>query len=165
MIPDGADAHYEVAGHRYLLTHGDNLGVKGGDGIISLFGPIIRGDFKMRNASTAINRPYDTLLLGHWHTYIPLRRVIVNGSLKGFDEFAHVALRAVPEPAIQALWFTHPRFGITSQWPIFCDHNAKRRPAQLCRGGKRHEQVPRSGFVGARHFYGRRSGAVGSRSR
>ena len=121
MIPDGADAHYEVAGHRYLLTHGDNLGVKGGDGIISLFGPIIRGDFKMRNASTAINRPYDTLLMGHWHTYIPLRRVIVNGSLKGFDEFAHVALRAVPEPAMQALWFTHPRFGITSQWPIFCD--------------------------------------------
>jgi hypothetical protein len=81
----------------------------------------------MRNASGAIGRPYDTLLMGHWHQYIPLRYLIVNGSLKGFDEFAHLALRAAPEPPIQALWFTHPRFGITSQWPIFCEQ--EREPA------------------------------------
>ncbi len=34
MIPEGADADYMVLGHRYRLSHGDRLGVKGGDGII-----------------------------------------------------------------------------------------------------------------------------------
>lgn len=126
LIPDGADAHYQVLGRRYLLTHGDNLGVKGGDGIIGSLGPIRRGDVKMRNASGAIGRGYDTILMGHWHQYMALLDLVVNGSLKGFDEFAHLALRARPEPPIQALWFTHERYGITAQWPVFCEINTER---------------------------------------
>lgn len=120
-IPDGTDAYYQVYNHRYLLTHGDNLGTRGGDGIIGLLGPVIRGDTKIRAANSAIGMPYDTLLMGHWHNYLAIRRVIINGSLKGFDEYAHLHLRAMPEPPIQALWFTHPKHGMTIQVPIFCD--------------------------------------------
>ena len=120
-IPSGADAYYTVAGRRFLLTHGDNLGVKGGDGIIGSLGPILRGDLKIRSSNSAVGQPYDTLLLGHWHQYIPLDRVIVNGSLKGYDEFAKLALRAPPEAPRQALWFVHERIGITSHWPVYAE--------------------------------------------
>jgi hypothetical protein len=117
-VPSGADAYYSVAGRRFLLTHGDNLGVKGGDGIIGSLGPILRGDFKIRNANTSYGQPYDTLIIGHWHQYLPLERVIVNGSLKGYDEFAKLALRAAPETPRQALWFVHPEHGVTCHWPV-----------------------------------------------
>lgn len=125
LIPDGADAMFSVYNTRFLLTHGDNLGVNGGDGIIGLIGPVMRGDFKIRNAQSSIGRPYDVLVLGHWHTYFPTPKIIINGSLKGFDEYAHLKLRAKPERAIQALWFVHPENGITNHWPIYCD-KAKR---------------------------------------
>jgi transposase len=120
-IPDNTDALYSVYGHRYLLTHGDAMGVKGGDGIIGIVGPVTRGRIKIRDAEAQIGRDFDTLLMGHWHTYLPLRGAIVNGSIKGFDEYARTILRAKYEPPIQALWFTHPTYGITSQWPVYCD--------------------------------------------
>jgi hypothetical protein len=119
MIPPAADAYYRVYGHRYLLTHGNNLGVKGGDGIIGALGPILRGDIKIRNANGRVGQPFDTLLMGHWHQQTPLfPRVCVNGSLKGYDEFAKLALRAPPEEPQQALWFTHPSRGVTCYWPV-----------------------------------------------
>ena len=121
LIPDGADALFSVYGTKFLLTHGDNLGVRGGDGIIGIIGPVMRGDFKIRNAQSSIGMPYDVLVLGHWHTYFPTPKIIINGSLKGFDEYAHLSLRAKPERPVQALWFVHPENGITTHWPIFCD--------------------------------------------
>ena len=121
LIPDGADAYFKVYNTRFLLTHGDNLGVNGGDGIIGLIGPVMRGDFKIRNAQSAIGMPYDIMVMGHWHTYLPMPKIIVNGSLKGFDEYAHLKLRAKPERPIQALWFVHPDNGVTNHWPIYCD--------------------------------------------
>jgi predicted phosphodiesterase len=121
LIPDGADAYFKVYNTRFLLTHGDNLGVNGGDGIIGLIGPVMRGDFKIRNAQSAIGMPYDVMVMGHWHTYLPMPKIIVNGSLKGFDEYAHLKLRAKPERPVQALWFVHPLNGITNHWAVYCD--------------------------------------------
>src|SRR6185437_5638497 len=46
-IPGETDAHYTVLGHRFHQTHGDTLGVKGGDGIIGAIGPIARGAVKV----------------------------------------------------------------------------------------------------------------------
>lgn len=119
LIPPAADAYFNVYGHRYLLTHGNNLGVRGGDGIIGALGPILRGDVKIRNASGHIGQPFDTLLMGHWHQLLTLfPRLCVNGSLKGYDEFAKLGLRAPPEEPQQALWFTHPERGVTCSWPV-----------------------------------------------
>lgn len=119
LIPTSTDAYYRVHNHRYLLTHGNAIGVKGGDGIIGALGPILRGDTKIRSASAQMGMPYDTLLMGHWHQFLPVgSRVIVNGTLKGFDEFAKDFLRASPEVPQQALWFTHERHGITCHWPV-----------------------------------------------
>lgn len=116
LIPDGPDAYYKVYGHRYLLTHGDQF--RGGDGMIGALGPIIRGDHKKRSRNAQIDMAYDTLLMGHWHQYIQLARLVVNGSLKGYDEYAYSNNFGFEDPQ-QALWITHPKYGITYRMPVY----------------------------------------------
>ena len=118
LIPDGPDAYWKVYGTRYMLTHGDQF--RGGDGMIGALGPIIRGDHKKRSRSSQIDQGYDVLLLGHWHQLIQLQRLIVNGSLKGYDEYANQNNFGY-ERARQALWITHPDHGITFSMPVNVD--------------------------------------------
>lgn len=128
LIPSEADAHFSVFGHRLMLTHGDALGVKGGDGIIGSLGPIARGTLKVGRSEAQVGRDFDTLIIGHWHSYIPRGEavpVIVNGALKGYDEYARLYLRARFSRASQALFFVHPKYGITAQWQIYLQENAK----------------------------------------
>ena len=115
------DCYYKVHDHRFLLTHGDMLGVKGGDGIIGSLGPIARGEVKMRGSSASAGMEYDTLLMGHWHQQLWLPRAIVSNTLKGFDEYARLSLRATPSAPSQPLWFMHPTRGFTSRWDIKAD--------------------------------------------
>lgn len=122
-IPDGPDAYYRVFGTKYLLTHGDKLG-HGGDGLIGFLGPVLRGDHKKRARNSQIGASYDVMLAGHWHQYTHTSRVIVNGSLKGYDEFAYGESLTF-EVAQQALWITHPRHGITYRMPVYADKGAK----------------------------------------
>lgn len=122
QIPDGPDAYFKIYGHRYLLTHGDQF--RGGDGMIGALGPIIRGDHKKRSRNAQIDMEYDTMLLGHWHQYIHHSRVIVNGSLKGYDEYAYSNNFGFEQPQ-QALWVTHPKYGITYRMPVLVDRQAK----------------------------------------
>ncbi len=118
-IPDGPDAYYRIYATRYLLTHGDKLG-HGGDGLIGFLGPVIRGDHKKRSRNAQIERNYDTMICGHWHQLAMLTRVIVNGTLKGYDEYASEEAFAF-EPPQQALWVTHPTNSITFRMPVYCE--------------------------------------------
>ena len=121
-IPDGPDAYYSIFGHKYLLTHGDQF--RGGDGVIGALGPIIRGDHRKRSRNSQIDMGYDTMLLGHWHQLIQLERLIVNGSLKGYDEYAYSNNFGF-EPPRQAMWITHPEHGITFSIPVYVDKQKK----------------------------------------
>lgn len=120
-IPATGEALYSVYGHRYMGLHGDDLGVRGGDGIIGAIGPIMRGEIKVHNSSAQIERDYDTLLMGHWHQTLWLPRAIVNNTLKGYDEYARRFLRAPATPPSQNLWFTHPKWGITARWEVLVE--------------------------------------------
>ncbi|MFG1370675.1 hypothetical protein V5F32_00700 [Xanthobacter oligotrophicus] len=117
-IRESNEVRYRVFGQRYLAMHGDMLGVKGGDGIIGSIGPIMRGEVKTRGQAASSGRDYDVLVIGHWHQELWLPRAIVANALKGFDEFARLALRAIPSEPSQPLWFVHPRRGITSRWNV-----------------------------------------------
>ena len=96
--------------------------------MIGALGPIIRGDHKKRSRNTQIDLEYDTLLLGHWHSYIHLTRLIVNGTLKGYDEYAYANNFPFEQPQ-QALWITHPRHGITFRMPVYVEQ--KRQVGKL----------------------------------
>jgi hypothetical protein len=85
-----------------------------------------RGDVRKRvQASDAMRDSrldigYDTLVLGHFHTTILSRRLMVCGSIKGFDEFAFQNNLPYELPQ-QAMWLHHPRRGPTFTMPIHCD--------------------------------------------
>lgn len=118
QIPDASDALYRIYNTRFLLTHGDQF--RGGDSIIGPLGPLTRGNQKKLARNTAIDMTYDVMMCGHWHQYIHLERLIVNGSMKGYDEYAFTNNFGF-EPPRQALFVTHPRYGINWRMPILCE--------------------------------------------
>ena len=123
-IPAENEVHYRVFGRRYLAMHGDMMGVKGGDGIIGCIGPIMRGAMKVGKQQSVIGRDFDTLLMGHWHQSLWLPGVIVNNTLKGWDEYARNALRAPPSTPSQSLWLEHPRYGRTAHREVLLEDPA-----------------------------------------
>lgn len=118
QIPDSTDALVEVYDSTFLLTHGDQVG--GGGGIGGIWPPLMRMIAKKQTRFD-----FDALVCGHWHTLImaPSSGLIVNGSLKGYDEYAAVS-NFVPERAQQALWTVAPGAGVTFSAPVFCDDQA-----------------------------------------
>lgn len=116
-----SDAYFRVFNTRFLLTHGDSLGVKGGDGIIGAIGPIMRGSLKTSKSEAHIGRAHDYVVMGHWHQTLWLPGAIVNNCLKGYDEYARLALRAPFSLPSQSLWFVHPVYGITARWEVLLE--------------------------------------------
>lgn len=101
----------------HLLAHGDKgSGFSGGNGIAGIWSPIMRGLAKKRQRFQ-----FDVGVLGHWHQLCTTPGLIVNGSMKGFDEYAANILNAPPERAQQALWIVTPERGISWQAGIHCD--------------------------------------------
>lgn len=117
-VPSGPDAYFDIYGHTYLLTHGDKIGVRGGDGQIGALGPILRGALKIRSQYAAVNRPIRTVVMGHWHSDVPFHHLIVGPTLKGYDEWTF-SMRFTPETPAQKLWWTHPEHGITFMSSMF----------------------------------------------
>lgn len=85
-VSDSADCHYSLFDTRFCASHGDQF--RGGSGISGLLSPLMIGDHRKRKRAQAIATPYDYLLIGHWHQLAQMKGVIVNGSLKGYDEYA-----------------------------------------------------------------------------
>ncbi len=130
MIPSEVDAFFHVRGWRFLLTHGDRLGVKGGDGIIGAIGPIMRGTVKLGTSEGQIGRDFDYLMMGHWHYPLYLPHTIVNGALKGYDEYARLGLRVPYAPASQLLFRVHPEHGLTSRREIVLQKTLEARDSE-----------------------------------
>jgi hypothetical protein len=118
LVAEGPNAYYSVFGRRYLLSHGDAY--RGGDGVIGIIGPLIRGDYRTRALYGQIEMPYDTLAVGHFHQLIQTQKIIVNGSLVGYSEYALSRPLPFEEPK-QALWITHPSHGLTFSMPVLAE--------------------------------------------
>lgn len=117
-IPLNSDARWNVYDTRYQMTHGDQF--RGGSGIGGVSVPIRRGDSRKRNREQATNTPYDILIMGHFHTLMDMGDIIVNGSLKGLDEYAMAGNFGFERPQ-QAFWLTEPKHGKTMFSPIHVD--------------------------------------------
>jgi hypothetical protein len=81
----------------------------------------MRGAIKVGRSEAQIGRDFDTIMMGHWHQWLSLPGIVVNGTLKGYDEYARLGLRAPYQRPTQALWFVHPKHGVTAQWPIYLE--------------------------------------------
>lgn len=104
--------HVSVYGTRYYMEHGDNF--SGGSGISGALAPLMLGTHRAGKQQQAAGMPYDYMILGHWHQSIFLAEhgLIVGASLKGYDEYANIKLKAPPHPPSQSLWITTPEHGI-----------------------------------------------------
>jgi len=117
QIPESADCLISIYEHHHLLTHGDQ--VNGGGGIGGIYPPIMRLRARKAQHHLAIGSQFSTLWLGHWHQYLSTPSLIINGSLKGYDEYAKVSNFGF-EPPQQALAIVTPERGLTVQAPVFC---------------------------------------------
>ena len=118
LIPDGPDAIFTIYDKGFLLTHGDQF--RGGSGISGIFTPLMLGRARKQQKSQAIKKNFDVMMIGHFHQYIHTNQLIVNGSIKGYDEFANEFNFSFERPQ-QALFINHPRNGMVIRTPILCD--------------------------------------------
>lgn len=124
QISENADTLINIYGHGHLLTHGDQ--VSGGGGIGGIWPPIMRMRARKSQRALDIGTPFETLWMGHWHQYISTPYMIVNGSLKGVDEYAWISNFGFEQPQ-QALAVVTPEHNITIQAPVFCQDRKKEK--------------------------------------
>ena len=122
LIPNGPDAIFKIYGKTFLLTHGDQF--RGGSGISGILTPLSLGLHRKQKKQAGLQRSFDVMLLGHFHQYIHTNNMVVNGSVKGYDEFANLHNFSW-EPAQQALWINHPTNGMVFRTPVLCDNDIK----------------------------------------
>lgn len=123
QTPTSTDAVFNVFGRRYLATHGDNIGSRGGQGFIGPAATILRGMKKTRDEYASRGVTLHKVFVGHFHTAYDLGLGYSNGSLPGYSEFAR-SNRMTPEDPVQYLLFLHPKRGITSTWKVEVEHGA-----------------------------------------
>jgi hypothetical protein len=123
-VTDDPDCFVPVYDTTHLLTHGDQT--SGGGGIGGIWPPIMRMIARKQQRYAPAGSPFDLVVCGHWHQLItaPSQGLIVNGSLKGYDEFASVC-NFRPEPPQQALWLVAPDRGVTLSAPLFVGDRVK----------------------------------------
>jgi predicted MPP superfamily phosphohydrolase len=116
-IPESADALIKIYEHGHLITHGDQ--VSGGGGIGGIYPPIMRMRARKEGRYLQTGKTFKTMWLGHWHQYISTPSMVVNGSMKGYDEYAMLMGFGFEQPQ-QALALITPEKNITFQAPVFC---------------------------------------------
>lgn len=122
--PSAGETVFSVFGTTFLLTHGDKLGTKGGDGIIGPIGPIMRGNMKTRASLESLGIRVQHVIMGHWHQSIFLPSATVCGAMVGPNEYSLGMLRAPAEDPSQTLMVVHREYGITFRQPVFLKDDA-----------------------------------------
>lgn len=118
VISRSSDVRVPIFGENHLFVHGD--GARGGGGIGGIWPPIMRYVTKLRNVMQAQGRPVDHVNMGHWHQYVTGRGWLVNGSGKGYDEYAR-RMAFEPERPVQALYAVAPDRGIIFNAPVHAE--------------------------------------------
>lgn len=109
-ISEAPDYLYRVYNTTYLITHGDQA--KGGSGIAAQLSPLM-----IMVARKSKREAFDYLVCGHWHRLSQFMKVRVNGSGKGYDEYAFNSNFEF-EPPQQDLWLTDPKHGVIGSFPV-----------------------------------------------
>lgn len=119
-IPETIDADFAVYGSRFSSEHGENFQKNNpGTAEIGSIGPVKRGSLRKARAKAQEGRPFDYMMVAHFHqqVYAPSQGFIMNGSMKGYDEYAR-GLALKPEPPQQTLFVVTPEHGPTMYSPI-----------------------------------------------
>lgn len=118
QVAEAADCQVNIYQTRYLASHGDQF--RGGSGISGALAPLLLGTHRKTRRQAAAGRPFDLMVLGHFHQtiWLPSKGLIVSGCGVGYNEWAYVN-NLEPEPPQCALWLTTPERGPTVSAPVF----------------------------------------------
>lgn len=108
---NSVDCVFEVYGRAFLLSHGDRMGSKGGQGFLGPCATIIRGHLKLRADYATRGIILYKILTGHFHSSCEIPTGFGNGSIGGWSTFAR-DLRAEKEPARQNFFICHSERGV-----------------------------------------------------
>lgn len=117
-ISPSSDQILSVYDTKLLLVHGD--GFRGGGGVGGIYPSMLKYLHRQQSMWAASGQNWDYCLMGHWHSLMWGQNFIVNGSLKGFDEYARRNGFGF-EKARQALFIVTPERGITTQTAVYAD--------------------------------------------
>lgn len=117
QVSDSYDIFFPIYDKNILVTHGDRIGSRGGQGFIGPVATIMRGAQKVIMEQAALGRNVDRVDVGHFHTFAYLEWVLANGCLPGYSEFAK-QWRMRPAAPEQTLLYHHPRRGVVDVKPI-----------------------------------------------
>jgi len=125
--PESGDAVFTIYGRRYLATHGDKIGSRGGEGLVGPEATIVRGMKRVSDQYARLRQPLSRIFVGHFHVRREFGYGWSNGSLAGYSEYARDG-RLTPEPPEQWLILFHRKYGATSRWPILLESEPKASP-------------------------------------
>lgn len=118
-ISTSLDIPFNLYNTRFMLTHGDQI--SSGSGMGGIWPEMMKvAARKQQRAVKGGMGGFDYMVCGHFHKYGNISNLMVNGSLKGYDEWAY-KMNLEWERPIQALWTTHPEYGITSHIPVYAE--------------------------------------------
>ena len=122
------DAVFDIHGRRYLATHGDHIGSRGGQGFVGPAATILRGMKKTMDEYSRRGDVLSKMFVGHFHVPYYLGYGWSNGSLAGYNEYGR-GHRMTPEVPIQWLLYFHPKHGVTSHWQVRLEESLGSRQA------------------------------------
>lgn len=124
-IPESTDWGFHIYSKRHHLTHGDQF--RGGSGISGILTPVTLGDHRKLKRELGIGTPYDYLWLGHFHQLKDFGWIGINGSGKGYDEFAAINNFPFERPR-QALFLSDPYYGKVDWREVRVTSSKQREP-------------------------------------
>ncbi len=100
ITPASGDAYIDIVGWKFVLSHGDRMGSRGGTGFIGPIATIARGHKRIYENWSRTGRQVDYVLTGHLHTSCRTEFGYGNGSLIGYNQYARDH-RITPDAARQ----------------------------------------------------------------
>lgn len=118
------DVRFPIYDKTILLTHGDRMGSKGGQGFVGPAATIMRGVQKVVMEQAALGFHIDRVDHGHFHYPMYLDWVLSNGCMPGYSEYAK-QFRMRPQPPQQFLLYHHHKRGVVDIKPIILGDSMK----------------------------------------
>ena len=115
IISEGYHSYRQIYNTTIRFHHGH--AVKYGGGVGGLTVPLNKAIYGWNRGHRA-----DLDVLGHFHQFFDGGSFIVNGSLIGYNAYA-LAIKASPEPPVQAFFLIDSKFGKTVVCPIILEHD------------------------------------------
>jgi predicted phosphodiesterase len=117
-LTQSAEQVVSVYDTRLMLSHGDSFRSQGGVG--GLYPSLLKWLLRRHQQYSDTSLDFDYALIGHWHQTLAGQDFFVNGSLKGYDEYAKQGGFTYERPQ-QSLFLVTPERGIVQRLPVHAE--------------------------------------------